>query len=100
MSPRGLALVAVAALVFSACDPAPSAAPSNGRPASPLPSPSSGTTSAPGTPAPSATVGPAAEFPLAVVTGIRNLQAVVTLDEVAALATAGDLTLPCGIELR
>jgi Bacterial capsule synthesis protein PGA_cap len=38
-------------------------------------------------------------FPLAVVTGITNLKPAVTLDELAALASSGQLVLPCGVEV-
>src|SRR5688572_14189325 len=38
--------------------------------------------------------GPVA-FPLAVVTGVTNLKATISLDELATLATGGTLTVPC-----
>jgi poly-gamma-glutamate capsule biosynthesis protein CapA/YwtB (metallophosphatase superfamily) len=38
-------------------------------------------------------------FPLAVVTGVTNLKGATTVEELAALATAGKLTVPCGMEV-
>jgi Bacterial capsule synthesis protein PGA_cap len=73
----------------------PTAAPTNGVEA----------TSGP-TPAPSATVTPsptaAAEtgpFPLAVVTGLTNHKAVISLDELATLAKTGKLVVPCEVQV-
>lgn len=57
------------------------------------------------TPPPTATATPSptavvpVEFPLAVVTGITNLKAAVTVDELEALAGADELVLPCGVDV-
>jgi hypothetical protein len=42
---------------------------------------------------------PPATFPLAVVTGITNVRAVVTVDEVRSLAESGKLILPCDVQV-
>ena len=47
--------------------------------------------------APSPTPIPAVEVPLAVVTGITSLKANITVDELTALADAGQLLMPCGV---
>jgi poly-gamma-glutamate capsule biosynthesis protein CapA/YwtB (metallophosphatase superfamily) len=47
--------------------------------------------------APSPTPLPAVEVPLAVVTGITNLKANITVDELTTLAGAGQLVMPCGV---
>jgi hypothetical protein len=41
-----------------------------------------------------------AEFPLAVVTGMTNLQSTIGLDEVATLASRGRLVMPCGVAVK
>jgi hypothetical protein len=72
---------------------------------SPVPNPSGDSTSAPASPTavPTPTVTPTPtpavpySFPLAVVTGITNLKAAITLDELAALAMEGGLMIPCGV---
>jgi hypothetical protein len=51
------------------------------------------------TASPSPTPTPPATFPLAVVTGITNDKAVITLDEVATLAGSGKLIVPCGVTI-
>jgi hypothetical protein len=38
-------------------------------------------------------------FPLAVVTGLTNLKATVTLDELTSLAGGGQLLVPCGVQI-
>jgi hypothetical protein len=38
-------------------------------------------------------------FPLAVVTGITNLKATITVDELGALASGGQLVVPCGVTI-
>jgi hypothetical protein len=51
-------------------------------------------------PSPSASAVPyPASFPLAVVTGLTNLKASTSLDELARLAASGKLSPPCGIEV-
>jgi hypothetical protein len=47
------------------------------------------------TPSPTATRPPT--FPLAVVTGITNLKAVIALSELTKLAASGKLAVPCGV---
>lgn len=42
---------------------------------------------------------PPATFPLAVVTGITNVKAVVSVDEVRSLAKSGKLILPCDVQV-
>ena len=83
------ALVGVAA-VLAACgtiDPVPN--PSGSAPAD------SASPSVTASPSPTPVV--ALEFPLAVVTGITNLKAAITVDEVTALASTDQLILPCGV---
>ena len=46
---------------------------------------------------PSPTASPPATFPLAVVTGITNLKATITLNELGTLASGGLLVVPCGV---
>jgi len=94
------ALVAVVALV-AACIPGPTAAPSQ---------PGESSVPAPSSPAETAAVGPTEEptlppaafperFPLAVVTGLTNLKATISIGELRALADRGDLTVPCGVRV-
>ncbi|WP_076263314.1 CapA family protein [Intrasporangium flavum] len=64
-----------------------------------------GGTTPPGSlaPTPSDTTGQDAvptSFPLAVVTGLQNLKATVTLDELRALAARGSLVVPCGVSIE
>src|SRR6185503_9190091 len=75
---RAIAAALVAAIIIAACDNP-----------SPTPSPAATTSSTPGASAgpsptvqPSATAVAASEFPLAVVTGLTNLKAVVSVDEI------------------
>jgi len=82
---RGVTAGAVLTILIGCTAPSPSVAP-------PSPTP----TLEP-TPSPSPTPAPPAVFPLAVVTGITNLKATVTLDELGTLATNGQLTVPCGV---
>ena len=95
---RGASLVAVLGLVVG-CMPGPSAAPSQlGQPTTPTSSSVPQTTRPVETEVPSAP--PAAlpnRFPLAVVTGLRNLKPTITIDELKALAANGDLGVPCGV---
>ena len=48
-------------------------------------------------PTPTATPIPDVSFPLAVVTGITNLKATISLDELGTLASGGELVVPCGV---
>src|SRR4029079_8482673 len=93
---RAIAAALVAAIIIAACDNP-----------SPTPSPAATTSSTPGASAgpsptvqPSATAVAASEFPLAVVTGLTNLKAVVSVDEIGALAAAGKLVVPCGVTIQ
>jgi hypothetical protein len=81
-------------LLLAACLLAvePSASPSASSPPPPTPTPSPTAT-------PSPTPQPDVEVPLAVVTGITNLKPSITVDELVALADAGQLLLPCGVEI-
>ena len=99
--PLGFRLVAVAVVagLIAACDPAPSPPPSNGVPQSAQPSSSGATVTPAPTAGPSPTPAPAAEFPLAVVTGIRNLKSVITVAEVTDGVGSGAIQLPCGVAL-
>lgn len=92
-------LVVISALVLLAgCDTGPTAAPTNGiAPTSP---PASATTpTTPATETSSPTAAGSVEFPLAVVTGLTNVKANVTLDDLAKLAKASDLVVPCGVDV-
>lgn len=72
---------------------------------SPSPAPSSAPASPSPTASPTATAVPSPtpvvpyDFPLAVVTGLTNLDPAITLDELAALAEGGQLVVPCGVEV-
>ena len=91
---RGLAIVAVLALL-GGCDSGPTAAPSAGV----TPSSTPASPSLPPTMLPSPTVAAAAEFPLAVVTGLTNRKGTISIDELTALADEGDLLVPCGVDV-
>jgi poly-gamma-glutamate capsule biosynthesis protein CapA/YwtB (metallophosphatase superfamily) len=90
---RAVMLASIIALLAgcSSVSPSPSASV-----ASPVVSPTP-------TPAPTATPTPTpqppATFPLAVVTGLTNLKATVSLDEIGSLAGSGKLIVPCGVEI-
>jgi hypothetical protein len=93
---RGLSVLAAIA-VLAGCQTGPTNAPSSG----PTPAPTAarpGDSAGPTT-LPSPTAAVAAEFPLAVVTGLTNHTAVIALDDLAALATTGKLVVPCGVEV-
>jgi hypothetical protein len=73
---------------------------------SPEPSPDATSIGTPSpSPSPSPTVAPTptpfvpASFPLAVVTGLTNLKPAITLDELATLASSGELVVPCGVQV-
>ena len=83
-APAGLARSLVVVLALAACSAAPS----------PTPAPTPTVTPSP---SPSPTPVPPVAFPLAVVTGITNLQATITLDELGKLASGGLLVVPCGV---
>ena len=90
------ASAAAAALFIVAACTATQVPPTSAPPDASVPVPS-----APPTPtaSPSPTPNPEVEVPLAVVTGITNLKSVITLDELVALADAGELLLPCGVNV-
>ena len=81
-------------LLLAACTLANS---TSGSPA-PSGSPSAPPTASP-TPVPTPTPVVAIDVPLAIVTGITNLKSAITVDELVALADAGELLLPCGVEV-
>jgi poly-gamma-glutamate capsule biosynthesis protein CapA/YwtB (metallophosphatase superfamily) len=89
--------VVIAALVAACDNPAPSPqatqAPEATGAASPAPS-------APSTIEPSATAVAATSFPLAVVTGLTNLQSVISLEDLSSLAGEGRLVAPCGVAIE
>jgi Bacterial capsule synthesis protein PGA_cap len=92
---RGAALVAVAALVAGCLD-GPTSPPTQGV------APTSAPSRAPSplaSIAPSPSLGAGVAFPLAVVTGLTNLKATVTLDELTELASSGRLIAPCGVRV-
>jgi Bacterial capsule synthesis protein PGA_cap len=90
---RGAAILTVLAIV-AGCDSGPTAAPSAQVQVTEGP----GVTATP-TVLPTPTATTSIEFPLAIVTGVTNNKANITLDELGALATAGDLAVPCGAEV-
>lgn len=85
---RGVAIAALVSLL-AACEPTISPNPSTG--IVPTPTPSSET------PTPSPSPVTAADFPLAVVTGMKTLKARITVAEVTTLASSGKLVVPCGV---
>lgn len=48
---------------------------------------------------PTPTPAPPPPFPLAVVTGLTNLKPAITVDELVTLASAGQLVIPCGVQV-
>ena len=96
---RSLQRIAIAVVValVAACDtptptPSPQASAASTAPASP-------SASGPANPGPSPTVAAATTFPLAVVTGLTNLKAVISLDELESLAKGAGLIAPCGVTI-
>lgn len=89
----GVALVVVMSLLAACSDSGPTAAPSNGPSLPPGATPTS--------PAPTVLPSPSsaipASFPLAVVTGLTNNRAVITMADLVTLAGTGELIMPCGI---
>ena len=86
---RGVTAVAVVTLLVGCASPSPSL----------VPSPTATPTLQP-SPTPTATPIPPVTFPLAVVTGITNLKATITLDELGTLASGGQLVVPCGVTVN
>ena len=87
---RSVALVTAAALLAGCGAASPT----------PIPSPVTTPTSVP-TPTLEPTPTPVipVTFPLAVVTGITSLKPAISLDELAELASGGQLVLPCGVRI-
>ena len=92
---RGVLILTAAALLARCSNSVPSAAPSNAPSLAPGATP---TAPAP-TVLPSPTSSIPASFPLAVVTGLQTLKAVITVDELASLADEGSLVMPCGVAI-
>jgi poly-gamma-glutamate capsule biosynthesis protein CapA/YwtB (metallophosphatase superfamily) len=93
---QGAALVAVAALLAGCLD-GPTSAPTGG--VAPTAAPSGAPTAPPASIAPNPSAPAGITFPLAIVTGLTNLKATVTLDELVELAADGDLLAPCGVRV-
>ena len=91
---RGLAILTAAALLAACSSDGPTAAPSN---AAATPAPGATPTAPAPTILPTPTAAPA--FPVAVVTGLQTLQAVTTVEQLAALAGEGKLVMPCGVAI-
>jgi hypothetical protein len=92
---RRFVLVSLVAILVGCGTVNPSPATSPGQASTPASAAPAGSAEPTASPTPA---GPVA-FPLAVVTGITNLKAAVTVDEVRALADRGRLVLPCGVEI-
>ena len=85
--PGRVAAVAAVTLLVGCVNASPSLVPTTpGANATPTPEPT-----------PTGTPIPDVSFPLAVVTGITNLKATITLDELGTLASGGELVVPCGV---
>jgi Bacterial capsule synthesis protein PGA_cap len=95
--PRAISVAALAVLLAGCVSPGPTPSPSQALTPSSGPTPT--TTVAP-TASPSPSPAIPADFPLAVVTGLTNLKANVTLDDLATLASDGSLVVPCGIRVN
>jgi hypothetical protein len=91
---RGVAALAALALL-AGCTPGPTPTPASSQGVNPT----GQATPAP-TLEPSPTAAAPAAFPLAVVTGLQTLKAVVTVDELTTLAADGKLTMPCGVTIE
>lgn len=83
---RAVTALAVVTLFVGCASPSPSLVPSAG--ATPTPPPS-----------PTASPIPPVTFPLAVVTGLTNLKATITVDELVTLAGSRQLVAPCGVTI-
>ena len=87
---RGTALV-IGVMIVAACT---TGSPGPSTPAS-APSTRTAATASP----PTTTEAEPTSFPLAVVTGITNLKATTTTKELGALASRGELVIPCGVKV-
>ena len=97
---RSVTAVAVVALLAACGGASPTPDPSPGGTVAESSSPAaSATQTATLAPTPTPTPAIPASFPLAVVTGFTNLKATISLDELATLASGGQLTVPCGIQV-
>ena len=101
-SGRRIASVLLVA-VLAACDTSPNPSSSGGVATPTTPTGSGAPSAGPGespTPLPSPTIAAPAAFPLAVVTGLETTKSVIKLGELAALASDGDLVVPCGVTVN
>jgi hypothetical protein len=89
---------AIFAASIAACDnPAPSPSPvQSGAPATPGPT----SASSPGASPTPTTAAVGTTFPLAIVTGLTNLKANISVDELIQLAGKGKVAVPCGVEVQ
>ena len=94
---RGVAAVA-AVMLLAGCTSGPTPKPTSSQ--GPNPTGATATASPAPTVQPTPTLTVPGEFPLAVVTGLKTLKAVITIDEVTKLAKDGKLTLPCGVTVK
>lgn len=89
------ALGALAMVLLAGCDSGPTPPPSSPVSATAQPEPT------PTLPAPTTLPSPSAagsiDFPLAVVTGLTNLKANISVADLSKLAASGNLAMPCGI---
>jgi len=82
--------------ILAACEPAPTPSQPQSQPPAGTPVPTESAGPSPSV-EPSPTQGAATTFPLAVVTGLTNLKAVIDIDELGTLAASGKLMVPCGV---
>jgi Bacterial capsule synthesis protein PGA_cap len=91
---RLVAVIAVVALLAACGNASPTPDPSTAETptvsAAPSPVPTEAPSPTPAIPSP---------FPLAVVTGLTNLTANISIDELAQLAANGELWMPCGVQV-
>jgi hypothetical protein len=95
---RATAAALVVVALLAACDspkPPLTQTTAPGSTPSPTATPRPGATTTP-TPTAAADAGP---FPLAVVTGLTNDKAVISIADLTSLAKAGTLVMPCGVEV-
>jgi Bacterial capsule synthesis protein PGA_cap len=93
---RALGIALVAGMLAGCDNPSPTPSPLPSGAPTITESPSVVPSNAPPS-APSATAAAGTAFPLAVVTGLTNLKANVSVDELASLAGEGRLLVPCGV---
>lgn len=95
---RGVAALAAVVLI-TGCTSGPTPKPTASQGPTPSQASTPTATTAP-TVQPTPTLTVPSEFPLAVVTGLKTIKAVITVDEVTKFASAGKLTLPCGVTVK